>query len=146
MSASPDPVSADVTIPNDLGEAHALQARIEDALQALGYGDKDVFAIRLALEEALVNAIKHGNGMDPDKTVRVHYRITPDRFDVRIADEGPGFDPTAVPDPTEEEFIERPCGRGLLLIRGFMSSVEYHGCGNVVTMSKLRNGHPAGDE
>ncbi|MBX9584398.1 MAG: ATP-binding protein [Gemmataceae bacterium] len=144
MTPSPDPVTADVTIPSDLGEAHALQARIEDALQAFGYGDRDVFAIRLALEEALVNAIKHGNQLDPDKRVHVRYTVAPDRFDVRIADEGPGFDPAAVPDPTEDDFIERPCGRGLLLIRGFMSSVEYHGCGNVVTMSKLRNGHPAG--
>lgn len=146
MSASPDPVSADVTIPSDLGEAHALRERIEDALRSLAYDDHDVFAIKLALEEALVNAIKHGNGMDPDKTVRVHYRIAPDRFDVRIADEGPGFKPEDVPDPTLETTIDRPCGRGLLLIRGFMSSVEYHGCGNVVVMSKLRNGHPAGDE
>lgn len=139
---TPDPVTADLTIPSDLGEAHALQARIEDGLHACGYTDHDVFAIKLALEEALVNAIKHGNGMDPDKSVHVRYRIAPDRFDVRIADEGPGFDPAGVPDPTDPDFIERPCGRGLLLIRGFMSSVEYHGCGNVVTMSKVRNGQP----
>lgn len=141
----PDPVTADLTIPSDLGEAHALQARIEDGLHACGYTDHDVFAIKLALEEALVNAIKHGNQMDPDKTVHVRYAITPDRFDVRIADQGPGFNPQDVPDPTDPGNIERPCGRGLLLIRGFMSSVEYHGCGNVVTMSKVRNGHPDGN-
>ena len=141
---SAEPVSTDVTIPSDLGEAHALQARIEDALRARGYDERDLFAIKLALEEALVNAIKHGNQLDPDKSVHVHYRIAPDRFDVRITDEGPGFNPADVPDPTLEETIERPCGRGLLLIRGFMSSVEYHGSGNVVTMSKLRNGRPAG--
>lgn len=144
MSATAEPAPVAVTIPSDFGEAHALQARIEDGLYACGYPSDDVFAIRLAMEEALVNAIKHGNQMDPDKAVRVEYRITAVRFDVRIADEGPGFNPADVPDPTEPGNIERPCGRGLLLIRGFMSSVEYHGSGNVVTMSKLRNGHPAG--
>ena len=104
--------------------------------------DHDIFSIKLALEEALVNAIKHGNQLDPDKSVRVSYRITPDRFDVKITDEGPGFNPEDVPDPTAPENLERPCGRGLLLIRGFMTSVEYKGKGNVVAMSKVRNGTP----
>ena len=71
--------------------------------------------------------------MDPDKRVLVSYTVTPERFDIRITDEGPGFNPEDVPDPTALENLERPCGRGLLLIRGFMTDVEYHGNGNVVT-------------
>ncbi|MDB5313528.1 MAG: rsbW [Gemmataceae bacterium] len=132
--------SADVTIPSDLSEARLIQDRIEEALQSSAYGERDIFAIKLAVEEALVNAIKHGNQMDPDKQVHVSYQITAERFDVRITDEGPGFNPEDVPDPTEDDNIERPCGRGLLLIRGFMTDVQYHGRGNVVSMYKLRNG------
>ena len=92
---------------------------------ATAYSEHDIFAIKLALEEALVNAIKHGNQMDPDKRVLVGYQVTPQRFEIRITDEGQGFNPEDVPDPTAEENIERPCGRGLLLMRGFMTEVDY---------------------
>ena len=133
-------IAADVAIPSDLAEARRLQSQIEEALQATAYTETDIFAIRLALEEALVNAIKHGNQMDPGKRVFVAFRVTPEKFHVQITDEGPGFNPEDVPDPTAPENLERPCGRGLLLIRGFMTSVEYHGKGNVVIMSKVREG------
>jgi serine/threonine-protein kinase RsbW len=135
-------VSADVSIPSDLGEARVLQEQIKAALHATSYTEHDIFAIQLAVEEALVNAIKHGNQLDPDKRVGVSYRVTADRFDITITDEGPGFRPEDVPDPTDPANIELPCGRGLLLIRGFMTDVQYHGKGNVVTMSKVRNGTP----
>ena len=70
--------------------------------------DHEIFSIKLALEEALVNAIKHGNQMDRDKKVLIAYRFVADRFDIRIADEGTGFDPADVPDPTAIENLERP--------------------------------------
>lgn len=131
-------MATELTIPSDLSEARRVQDQIEEALQASSYTEHDIFSIKLALEEALVNAIKHGNQMDPDKRVSVVYHITPQRFDVRIADEGAGFNPADVPDPTDPDNLERPCGRGLLLMRGFMTEVEYHGKGNVVSMSKVR--------
>jgi serine/threonine-protein kinase RsbW len=130
---------AEVSIPSDLAEARRVQELIEGALQASAYSEHDIFSIKLALEEALVNAIKHGNQMDPDKRVVVAYSVTPARFDIRITDEGDGFRPEDVPDPTAIENLERPCGRGLLLMRGFMTEVEYHGKGNVVSMAKVRD-------
>lgn len=133
-------MSADVSIASDLAEARRLQAEIEQALQASLYTESDVFRIRLAVEEALVNAIKHGNQLDPDKRVYVSYQITAERFDIRITDEGPGFNPEDVPDPTLPENIEKGCGRGVFLIREVMTEVKYHGTGNVLTMYKLRNG------
>lgn len=135
-------LAGELEIQSDLAEARLVQDRIEAALVASAYTEHDVFSIKLAIEEALVNAIKHGNQMDPDKRVLVSYRITSDRFDVTITDEGSGFNPADVPDPTEEDTIERPCGRGLLLMRGFMTEVQYLGKGNVVTMAKIRNGTP----
>lgn len=135
-----NPIVAELSIPSDLAEARRIQDLIEEALQASAYSEHDIFSIKLALEEALVNAIKHGNQMDPDKRVTVCYQITPQRFEVRITDEGEGFNPDDVPDPTAIENIERPCGRGLLLIRGFMTNVVYHGKGNSVSMTKIRDG------
>ena len=136
-------VTRDFSLPSDLSEVHRVQAEIEEALQANRFGDSDVFAIKLAVEEALVNAIKHGNQMEPDKTVRVAYTVNDEQFSIRIEDEGLGFSPAEVPDPTAEENIERPCGRGLLIIRNFMTSVDYVGCGNVVVMFKVRDSEPS---
>jgi serine/threonine-protein kinase RsbW len=136
MGVVPRPI--ELTIASDLAEARRVQEEIETALQASAYTEHEVFAIKLALEEALVNAIKHGNQMDPDKQVFIVYKITPERFDIRITDQGVGFNPEDVPDPTAIENIERPCGRGLLLMRGFMTEVEYHGNGNIVSMCKVR--------
>src|SRR5689334_17229060 len=130
--------SGEFDIPSDLGEARRVQNEIEEVLRASRYTEHDIFAIKLALEEALVNAIKHGNQMDPEKRVRGSYRITPERFDIRIADEGAGFNPDELPDPTAHDRIELGCGRGVFLIRGFMTEVTYHPPGNVVTMSKVR--------
>jgi serine/threonine-protein kinase RsbW len=132
--------SADVVIPSDPAEARRVQDQIEQLLLALHTHDRDVFSIRLALEEALVNAIKHGNQMDHSKKVQVGYRLFADRFEVVITDEGSGFDPEDVPDPTAVENLERPCGRGLMLMRHYMSEVAFSARGNCVRMSKvLRN-------
>ena len=122
-----------------LDEVRDVQTEIKDALAGQQFDDQDQFYIELAVEEALVNAVKHGNQLDDAKKVSVKCVITPARFDIRIEDEGAGFDPGDVPDPTAPENLERPCGRGLLLIRRFMTDVRYHGRGNVVTMSKLRS-------
>lgn len=130
----------EVTIASDLTEARRVQAEVEAALRAGRFGDHDIFAIRLALEEALVNAIKHGNQLDRGKQVRVAYRVTAERFDVQITDEGRGFDPDDVPDPTAPENLERPCGRGLLLMRHYMTEVTYSDRGRAVRMAKVRNG------
>jgi serine/threonine-protein kinase RsbW len=133
--------TADVVIPSDTSEARTVQDRIEELLRSRHATDRDVFGVKLALEEALVNAIKHGNQMDRSKTVRIHYRFHGDRLEVSITDQGPGFDPNDIPDPTEDENLERPCGRGLMLMRHYMNEVAYTPPGNTVFMLKiLRNG------
>ncbi len=129
-----------ITIPSDLSAARQLQNEIEEALQVVQFAEAEIFAIKMAIEEALVNAIKHGNQMDPEKIVTVRYQADPERFEIKITDQGPGFDPNDVPDPTAPENLERPCGRGLLLIRYYMTEVSFHDCGNTIAMFKLRNG------
>ena len=142
MSTPEREYPSELVIASDLAEARRVQSTIEEALQVAGhFGEHEIFAIKLALEEALVNAIKHGNQLDRAKSVRVAFHVGRDRFDVQITDEGPGFDPGDVPDPTAPENLERPCGRGLLLMRHYMTEVAYHDQGRAVRMSKLRNGN-----
>ena len=129
--------SLDLVIPSDPAEARRVQEDIERALKSHRFDDREIFSIKLALEEALVNAIKHGNQMDRSKKVRISYWVNAERFEIHITDEGKGFDPDDVPDPTAVENLERPCGRGLMLMRHYMNEVNFSGRGNCVVMSKL---------
>ncbi len=135
----------EVSIPSQSGKGQEVQERIVALLEQMEYPMRDVFGVRLALEEALVNAIKHGNGMDPAKIVKIECQITPDRVWVRIQDEGQGFDRDSLPDPTLEENLDKPSGRGILLMSEFMTRVEYNERGNCVTLIKSREEPPAKD-
>ena len=106
------PMAIEVTIPSDLAEARRVQTQIEEALQAAAYSEHDIFSIKLALEEALVNAIKHGNQMDPDKRVFVSYTVTAERFDIRITDEGPGSTPRTSPTRPPSRTSNAPAAAG----------------------------------
>jgi len=128
----------EVTIPSETLAGQSVQERIVRHLEALADAEHDVFGVRLALEEALVNAIKHGNQMDPSKQVRIRCRICSQRVRIEIEDQGEGFDPNDVPDPTADENLERPCGRGIMLMRAFMNSIEYNAAGNRVVLEKIR--------
>jgi serine/threonine-protein kinase RsbW len=129
--------AVELVIASDPAEARAVQERVEQLLQERKVSDRDVFCIKLALEEALVNAIKHGNQFDRSKKVYISYRLLVDRFEVAVSDDGPGFDPADVPDPTAVENLERPCGRGLMLMRHYMSEVAYNPRGNGVVMCRV---------
>src|SRR5947207_2658939 len=109
--------SFQVAIPSDPNEARCVQDMIEQQLRSNLFEDREIFSIKLALEDALVNAIKHGNQMDPSKKVHIQFHVNQERIDIRIIDEGNGFDLEEVPDPMAPENLERPCGRGLLLMR-----------------------------
>ena len=104
----------------------------------MGYSPECAFAVRLALEEAVVNAHKHGNRSDRTKHIIVSYDVKPDRLTVRVRDEGPGFDPRLVPDPTSPDRISLPNGRGLMLMRAYLDDVCYNEQGNEVQLVKER--------
>ena len=130
-----------VSIPSDTAEGQAVQERIVALLEKLGYPSRDVFGVRLALEEALVNAIKHGNKLDPNKKVRVEAKVTPQRVEIEVEDQGPGFDRACVPDPTAEENLCKCSGRGILLIEAYMNSVEWSRGGRRVRMIRYNDPH-----
>jgi serine/threonine-protein kinase RsbW len=128
----------DMTIPSETAAGQSVQERIVQQLEQLQYDERDVFGIRLAIEEALVNAIKHGNQMDPSKNVVIRCRIGSHKVRIEIEDQGEGFQPEEVPDPTADENIERPCGRGIMLMRAFMNLIEFNATGNCVILEKHR--------
>jgi serine/threonine-protein kinase RsbW len=95
------------------------------SLTAAGYSNADQFGVRLALSEAITNGITHGNQRDPSKVVRVGWWATAVGVLLTVEDEGQGFDPALVPDPLHPDNLLRPSGRGLLLIRTYMTTVAY---------------------
>ena len=87
-------------IPSELRAAKALEQTVLEAVRGAGFSEDHTFAIKLALEEALTNAIKHGNGNDVGKKVYVRFAVDKSRAVIFVRDEGSGFDPGRVPDPT----------------------------------------------
>src|SRR5262249_13445938 len=127
MSSPPTPGDfSDRRILRDTAAIEDVQGIVAQQLVRFGYAEAARWAIRLALEEGLSNAFRHGNKTDPHKSVRFECRLSPNEASFDIQDEGPGFDPGSVPDPTDEANIEIPSGRGIMLIRAYMSEVEYH--------------------
>ena len=112
---------------------------ILSTLEAGGFSQDDIFAVHLALEEAFLNAVKHGNRMDPTKKVQIDYTVDQEKVEISMTDEGPGFDPGRVPDPRVGKNLYRPEGRGLLLIRSYMHTVEYNERGNSLRMVRCKS-------
>lgn len=128
-----------MVISSTFDAARSFEERVLRELDRYGYDDTAAFAVKLALEESLNNAIKHGNGLDPGKTVEIDYDIDHTRVTIVVVDQGNGFDLDSVPDPTTDENLEKPCGRGIMLMRAYMDEVRYNPCGNQVRMVKCRN-------
>jgi len=125
-----------ITIPSLPREMTHAENAILPVLENEGYGERAIFAVKLALEEAVINAIKHGNELDDTKRVIISFAIDQDRAVISVADEGEGFDPSEVPDPTDPERLLATSGRGLALIRAYMDEVRFNDKGNEITMIK----------
>lgn len=113
---------------------------ILQAAAAFGYDERALFALRLAYEEAVANAFMHGCRGLVRPRIRVRYAVRPDAVEITVADPGPGFDPETVPDPRLDDNLHKPHGRGILLMRAFMSSVQFDCGGSQVTLRYLRDG------
>ncbi len=133
-----DSALTDISVPNDLRSVREPEARIIGELRRCGYDDDSIFAIKLAFEEAVTNAVKHGNCNDRSKQVHLRYFVDPQRVVFMVRDEGCGFCPDSVPDPTADENLERPSGRGLMLMHSYMTKVRYSEAGNEVWLLKVR--------
>ena len=109
------------------------------AMEERGFSQDDVFAVHLAMEEAFLNAVKHGNKMDPLKKVTINWLIDGEKVDICLQDEGEGFKPENVPDPRFGENLYRPEGRGLLLINAYMHVAEYSDRGSCLHMVRYKD-------
>ena len=138
MSSPPSPHDRTLTatLPSSLEAYQGFVQSTLEALTELGWSPCDLFAVHMALEESISNAVRHGNQEDLAKSVEVECRLSADRFWARVCDEGPGFQPSAVPDCCAADRLEVPGGRGLTLIQAFMTRVQYNDRGNCVTMEK----------
>jgi serine/threonine-protein kinase RsbW len=133
------PSSHSIVIETGSSAIAGVSKRILAQLEAKNFSREDIFAVHLALEEAFLNAIRHGNKMDPDKKIRVDYSVSLDKVEISMTDEGDGFDPSVVPDPRYGENLYKIEGRGLLLMRSYMDVVEFNERGNCVHMVKRRS-------
>ena len=151
-------------IENDVNLLLSLSRHLQQTLgEAWSLDRTDRLRIGTALEEALLNALYHGNlGVRSelkeidhdefyrqanqrrvtlpwsDRRIRVQVRLTLQEMEVSIRDEGDGFDPSKLPDPTDPENLDRPSGRGVMLMRAFMDEVRYNATGNEVTLVRKR--------
>ena len=158
---SPTPKSYAVVLKNDLNLIGPTIENIQANLPS--WSDRDRLQIGMAIDEALVNAMHHGNlevdstmregdetdyyemirirqGKAPwnNRRVRVESEFSDQHICIQVSDEGPGFDPLTIPDPRTPENLHRVSGRGLFLIRNFMDQVAHNSAGNQITMTKLR--------
>lgn len=122
-------------IASNIDHMHGVLNYLMDRMLSQGLIDT-ASNLFVALDEAIANAIKHGNRNDPEKLVSIVAELTPAEATFTITDEGDGFDHTALPDPTDPNYIMRPCGRGVMLIYHLMDEVRYNTRGNQVVMIK----------
>lgn len=160
-SNQPIPENMAYVLDNDLGLIGPLIENLQASLPS--WSDRDRLQIGMAIDEALVNAMHHGN-LEVDSNLRdadeseyynqirdrrcqepfcqrrvsVQAEFSDQHVCIQISDDGPGFDPSKIEDPTTDDNVQRIGGRGLFLIKAFMSHVVHNGCGNQITMTKLR--------
>lgn len=128
------------SFPSVFGAGDSFVDAVLNELERRAWSSKDLFAVRLALEEAIANAVEHGNRRNPSKQVDVFAEISLERVLLSVRDEGEGFDESATPNPTLDENLEIPTGRGLFLIRSFMTNVWRGSNGAEIFMEKTPNG------
>jgi serine/threonine-protein kinase RsbW len=138
-------VRMDFVIPSDLTYVIGINYHISNLLKEFGFPPQDTRVnIPLACDEAITNAIVHGNGSSPDRKVTIQIYVSPNRFRIRVRDEGEGFDVAQVADPTKGEALLRSSGRGVYLMRNIMDSVDFRENGRVIELEK-RNSNGGGN-
>jgi serine/threonine-protein kinase RsbW len=130
------PTNLKFAISSDHNASLEVQKQILAAIARHGFNEQSTFAIRIALTEAMTNAIKHGNRLDSNKKVHVKATVSAKECEIVIEDEGPGFNREAVPDPTLHENLEKCSGRGIHLIEAYMNEVDWSRGGRKLRMLK----------
>jgi serine/threonine-protein kinase RsbW len=136
--ASEAPINCSLVVESKSSAVVDVCRQILSKLEEHSFDKDDIFAVHLTLEEAFLNAVKHGNKMDPTKKVKVDYSVDEDKVEISITDEGQGFQPDDVADPRFGPGLYQPGGRGLLLMNSYMDMVRYNEQGNSVYMVRYK--------
>ena len=130
-----------LNLESTLDSVEAAELIVQRMAEINGFDEEQVDQIGMGIRETVCNAVTHGNGLSPNKTVTFDASIDEVAFRVTVIDEGPGFNPETVRNPLDAENLLRPCGRGLLLMRAFFDEVEVgtgDGSGTKVCLVKYR--------
>jgi serine/threonine-protein kinase RsbW len=129
---------AELKLPSRLESIDKAVTEATDLARSAGFDDEALFAIDMAVREAMANAIKHGNLLDETKPVEITFGVAGDNFEVSVRDFGSGFEVDEIPDPTNPENLLKASGRGILFIRTFMDEVEWFPAESGGTIIKMR--------
>jgi serine/threonine-protein kinase RsbW len=150
MPPSPEPLRAHLILASRFENIEIAERALLDLCAQAGCAGEDEYWLVTALREAVANAIRHGNLEDPALKTTVDLHIEADTVTIRVEDQGRGFEPGDIPDPTDPANLLRPSGRGIFYMRQFMNRVEFsRGAegGTVVLMARvLRSAQGAHDE
>jgi serine/threonine-protein kinase RsbW len=113
------------TLDSSLDSVNRVEETAEQLAKKAGMDEDEIFRVTMAVREAAVNAVLHGNSYDPEKHITASFENTGQSLVIRIADQGKGLDPSTLPDPLAEENLLRGSGRGIFLIRSFMDEVHF---------------------
>ncbi|MEZ6210645.1 MAG: ATP-binding protein [Phycisphaerales bacterium] len=128
-----------ISLTNDPQQVRAAREDFAGAIEHFGFPREAAFAVMLAFDEAVANGLKYGAAQQPGGAIDLSWSVQKDRVRIVVDDHGPGFDPDNIPDCTLPENIEKACGRGVMLMRAYMTSVEFNDKGNKVTLVYERN-------
>jgi serine/threonine-protein kinase RsbW len=134
-------VEESFTLPSRIESVDVAASRADEFAKRSGLGDEFISSIDLAVRESVANAVKHGNKLDEEKIVEIRMIRNEAGFEMFVRDFGSGFDPEAIPDPTDPANLLKASGRGILFMRAFMDMVEWsspNGGGTMVRLVKLQ--------
>jgi serine/threonine-protein kinase RsbW len=137
-----EPKIIEVTLESTLKSVETAEEITEDVCAKAGFPEEELHKIGMAVHESVINAIWHGNKNDANKRVWMRFYVNPDRLEIRIRDQGTGFDLGHIPDPLESENLLKVSGRGIFLIRSFVDEFRVEkvpGAGTEVTLVKHRH-------
>ena len=133
--------TTELSLPSRIDTVATAAAAVAEFLTRSGISEDVAFGIDMAVREAVTNAVLHGNQQDENKTVDVTLKSSPEAVEISVHDQGAGFNPEEIPDPTAEENILKASGRGIFFMRSFMDEVNWlirPGGGTTVRMLKRR--------
>ena len=136
MNRQSDTGKLSLKIPSDIKYIREVSSGILKWLEPRKLDESALFDIRLCVEEVVRNAITHGNNSDLGLKVLISYWLEGDSLIIEVEDEGAGFDPGKMPDPTIEENIMKGSGRGIYIVRKLIDKMEFNDKGNKVRLTK----------